>query len=166
MKICIFGLPGAGKSYAALELAQHFGIPLHHLDQIFYTNDWQERPAAEFVKQHLAILETPSWVMDGNCMKQLEARFAKSDIAIYINLPKLFCLKRLIDKRLSVKPQIEKLPKGCKKRLPWKLVRFMWNFNKRFGFKIAQLHQRYPNVKYFEVCDKKSAEDLLKHLKK
>ena len=39
-RILVIGSPGAGKSTLSHQLAERTGLPLHHLDQLFWLSGW------------------------------------------------------------------------------------------------------------------------------
>ena len=43
MKVAVVGYAGSGKSTFARRLGDALCIPVQHLDQVFYTSNWQER---------------------------------------------------------------------------------------------------------------------------
>lgn len=63
-------------------------------------------------------------------------------------------MKRLFHRNHEIHDRAE----GCEERVSWKLVRYMWTFNKRVEDKIKNLRQKYPNVEFIEV---KNGKDLL-----
>ena len=87
-RIMIFGCPGSGKSTFALTLHQAAGIPLYHLDKYFYTTNWFERDYAEFLAIQQSLIDTKSWIIDGNCLKSLAMRYKKADLILYFNYPR------------------------------------------------------------------------------
>jgi adenylate kinase family enzyme len=73
-------------------LANRFGIPLLHLDNVHFFDQWQERPIEEenrIVRTFLS--ENESWVIDGNYNRVAPERFAQSDVTIYLNYNRLYC---------------------------------------------------------------------------
>src|SRR5580704_15586970 len=91
-KIMIFGKPGAGKSTLALKLRHKLGLPLHHLDAYFFTHYWRKRNYIEFMRIQHELVNQEQWIIDGNCTRSLETRYAQADICIYFNFSRLQCL--------------------------------------------------------------------------
>ena len=46
-RVMIIGDGGSGKSTLARLLGAQTGLPVHHLDQVFWMPDWTPRPEAE-----------------------------------------------------------------------------------------------------------------------
>lgn len=73
-RICIIGCPGSGKSTMAARLAAQTGIPAVHLDQLFWKENWVQRPAAEFDELLAEALKQSRWIMDGNFARTLPVK--------------------------------------------------------------------------------------------
>ena len=78
-RILIIGNAGAGKSTFAKALSQKLGLPLVHLDQLFWYGDWQTVERSEFDRQLQAELEKPQWIIDGNFSRTLPHRLQYCD---------------------------------------------------------------------------------------
>jgi adenylate kinase family enzyme len=88
----IFWRPGSGKSEFSQKLHQFFpGYPLYHLDKYFYIDNWQERPADDFLRIQQQFIDQPQWIIDGNSIRSLEMRYAQADFIIYFLLPRWLC---------------------------------------------------------------------------
>jgi adenylate kinase family enzyme len=47
-RVVVLGIPGSGKSTISRFLGDHFGIPVLHLDTIFWLPNWQKGIPREF----------------------------------------------------------------------------------------------------------------------
>jgi len=47
-RVVVMGPPGSGKSTLARSLGARFGLPVFHLDQIYWCPGWIEAPATVF----------------------------------------------------------------------------------------------------------------------
>jgi len=68
----IIGRPGGGKSTFALQLQTLFQYPLHHLDKHFYIDHWEPRNYQEFLAIQQELVDSPTWIIDGNSTKSFE----------------------------------------------------------------------------------------------
>lgn len=143
-RIMIFGRPGSGKSTIALKLHSHTQIPVYHLDQYFYVANWQERPYEDFLSIQQSLVEKDSWIIDGNCIDSLEMRYAQADMILYFKLPRWLCLARVL-KRFFKKNRKDPLAQGCKETVKFKVLKYMWNFEKRVEEPLELLKERYPS---------------------
>ncbi|MHA1558549.1 MAG: DNA topology modulation protein [Alphaproteobacteria bacterium] len=160
-KIMIFGRPGSGKSTYALKLHKEFNIRIYHLDRYFFIENWQERSRAEFLKIQQNIIQKDSWIIDGNSLNSLEVRYSRADICIYFNYNRIICFLRLIKRLLYKQKEILDRAYGCNEGISFKLLHYMWRFEKKVENKISMLRYKFPNVKFFEVQNDKNLEDLV-----
>src|SRR5271169_879774 len=101
-RIMIFGLPGNGKSTWSIRLSDLLEIPVYHLDKYFFVENWNKRNYDEFLRDQQELVSEEAWIIDGNCMRSLEMRFARADTALYFRFSRLVCLWRIF-KRLFLR---------------------------------------------------------------
>lgn len=148
-RVMIFGLPGSGKSTFATKLAQHLNLPIFHLDKHFYIENWIERDYQEFLDIQQHFVDQPKWVIDGNAMQSLEMRFQKADTAIYFHFPVFVCLWRILKRVFQKAWHIPDLAEGCTKSVRFKLIKYMFQYHKRYSPKMDALRQKYPQVRFY-----------------
>ena len=79
-RIMIIGCGGSGKSPLARQLGEKTGLPVIHLDQIFWSpGNWNHLERDAFDELLRQELEKPQWIMDGNFDRTMPARIAKCD---------------------------------------------------------------------------------------
>jgi len=158
-KIMIFGRPGSGKSTWAYGLSKRTGIPLYHLDKYFFTQGWKERPLDEFMDLQQELVQKPCWIIDGNSIHSLQTRWSMADVVLYFNFSRRVCLFRLI-KRVFYKPAyIDDRAENCPEVLRFRLIKYMWTFEKRVNANIKRLKAMYPHVTFIEI---NTTRDLLR----
>ena len=92
-RILVIGSPGAGKSTFAKELAKRTGIPLHHLDLIWFHDNGDMESREIFDKKLQEILETERWIVDGYYPRTLQHRLKFADTVFFFDLPDEVCLE-------------------------------------------------------------------------
>jgi adenylate kinase family enzyme len=165
-RIMIFGRPGSGKSTFALELNKRIGIPLYHLDKYFYVAHWIERDYTEFIKIQKSLVEQPAWIIDGNATKSLELRYARATTCLYFNYPRWRCYIRIIKRLFEDRSKFDDRAVQCPERITWKLLVYMWTFNKRVQEKVTMLRKMYPETQFFEVRNDGAFKQILLQLMK
>ncbi len=163
-KIMIFGRPGSGKSTFALKLHRLTHIPLHHLDKHFYESNWIERDYQEFLSIQQSIIDTESWIIDGNSTKSLEMRYAEANLVLYFNFHRLICYIRIFKRLFGKDPNIDDRAKDCKELIRLKLLRYMWSFEKRVAGQLLMLKEKYPHVDFVEIRSNADLKTLIKRL--
>ncbi len=130
-RILIIGSPGAGKSTLARQLARHTGLPLIHLDQVFWRPHWTLSTTAEFDAQLELILNEPKWIIDGNYGRTLDHRLRYADAVIYLDYPTEVCLesvmKRIAEYQGQTRPD---MPEFCDERLDDEFIDYVRQFNR------------------------------------
>ena len=130
-RILIIGCSGSGKSTLARALKEKLGIPLIHLDQLWWKKDWTHVTREEFDSRLEMALNMDSWIIDGNYSRTMQQRLSRCDTIIYLDFGRWPCLQGAISRYLQnlgkVRPD---MPSGCPERLDWEHLKYIWNFNK------------------------------------
>lgn len=130
-RILIIGCGGAGKSTLARQLGEKLDLPVVHLDSIFWLPGWVEMEREAFDDRVRQELEKPKWIIDGNYNRTMPQRIAKCDTVIYLDFSRFACLygifKRLLTNIGKTRPD---MGAGCKEKVDWEFVKWVWNFNK------------------------------------
>ena len=91
-RILIIGNAGSGKTTFAKKLAERTGLPLVHLDKLYWTGNWEHVDRDTFDQLLQQQLDKPSWIIDGNFNRTLPHRLEHCDTVFYFDLPTLTCL--------------------------------------------------------------------------
>jgi adenylate kinase family enzyme len=128
-RVAIVGSPGSGKSTLAVRLGAVTGLPVHHLDQLYWRPGWVETPRSEWVAVQSALVEQPAWIIDGNYGATLPIRLEPADTVVFLDFPRVLCLSRAVRRIVRwhgrVRPD---LPHGCPERWDAEFLAFIWGF--------------------------------------
>lgn len=91
-KVIVIGCPGSGKSWFSKELHRQTGIPLYHLDRMYWNADRTTVEKRVFLERLSAVLEEDEWIVDGNYGATMELRMAACDTVILLDYPLDVCL--------------------------------------------------------------------------
>jgi adenylate kinase family enzyme len=130
-RVAILGSGGAGKSTVATALGQRTGLPVVHLDPLYWAPGWVARPPEEFQAALLAAVAGDSWILDGNVLwgDADDPRFARADTVVFLDLPRRTCLWRATKRRLRYRGELRPdLPAGCPEAFDLSFYRWMWSF--------------------------------------
>ena len=105
-KILIIGCPGSGKSTLARALHEKTGIPLCHLDMLYWNADKTVVEKEVFLDRLSAVLATERWIMDGNFSSTMEMRLAACDAVIFLDYPLDICLAGVRARRGKPRPDL------------------------------------------------------------
>ena len=100
-KVLIIGCAGSGKTTFSKKLSAKLGLPIVHLDQLYWQDDWTHinRPTFDSLLQ--VELEKPRWIIDGNFNRTLSHRLKYCDTVFYFDLPTAVCLAGATKRILS-----------------------------------------------------------------
>jgi len=131
-RILIIGSGGAGKSTLAARVGERTGLPVVHLDVLYWRPGWVATPNAEWDRTIAGLLARPAWVMDGNYSRTLDQRLAACDTVVFLDLPRLVCLWRIVKRRLRFHRRTRPdMAGGCEERLTWQFARWVWDYPRR-----------------------------------
>ena len=165
-RVMIIGCGGAGKSTLARRLGEKTGLPVVHLDQIWWApGNWQHIEKPEFDEKLALELEKPRWILDGNFNRTIEARLEACDTVIYLEYPRLVCIKnwlgRVIKNWGHHRPD---MTEGCTEWIDPEFVKWIWNFNKNNRARYYELLNNADDKKVVILKSRRQAQKFLDSL--
>ncbi len=131
-RILIIGNSGGGKSTLARRLGAKLGLPVIHLDVLFWKPGWVESGDVEFRDTVTAALAAPAWICDGNFGSNWDLRMPLSDTIIWIDQPRLLCLVRAIWRIISYRPGARPdIAEGCSETFDLAFYRFILSYDRQ-----------------------------------
>ena len=130
-RVMIIGCGGSGKSTLARQLGEKTGLPVIHLDQIFWSpGNWQHLEREVFDNLLRQELENPRWILDGNFDRTMPMRLDKCDTVIYLDYNRVVCffgwLKRVIQNWGKTRPD---MGPNCNEWVDPEFAKWIWTFN-------------------------------------
>ncbi len=130
-RVAIVGCSGSGKSTLARALGVRTGLPVHHLDVLFWKPGWVETPPEEFLPVVTRLAETDRWIIDGIYNRSMDVRFAAADTIVFLDLPRWRCLLNTFLRYLRNRGGITRdMPAGCVERFDRSFYAWIWNFRR------------------------------------
>ena len=159
--ILIIGCPGSGKRTLARKLQELTGLPLVHLDLLYWNADRTTVPKEIFLKRLDKALKKDRWIIDGNYLSTMELRLARCDRVIFLDLPTQVCLEGVRSRMGKERPD-----------MPWieieedpEFLSFIKDFQEKSRPVIRSLLERYPNVEQIILTSREETERYLASLK-
>ena len=131
-RIMIIGCGGAGKSTLARALGEKTGLPVVHLDQIWWSpGNWQHLEREEFDARLKQEMEKPRWIIDGNFNRTLAPRLERCDTVIYLDMNRFVCLRNWIGRVIKNwgHARADMAP-GCAEWFDPEMAGWIWKFNR------------------------------------
>lgn len=162
-RVIVIGCGGAGKSTFAQQLGEKTGLPVIHLDKLYWKPGWVETPPEEFDAILREEMNKDTWIMDGNFNRTMPERLSRCDTVIYLDFSRLTCLlgvlKRVLTTYGTVRPD---MGEGCPERIDFKFLQWVWNFNKN---KREKYYRQLKNISHAQVHILKNRRSVRKFLK-
>ncbi|MBR4867542.1 MAG: AAA family ATPase [Clostridia bacterium] len=164
-RVLLIGSPGSGKTTLAKALSQQLGLPLVHLDRLFWRDDWQQVSREEFDLALGQVLEQPQWMIDGNYLHTLDRRLAACDTVIWLDLPTRICLWRVIKRffRYWGKSR-DDMGGNCVERLDKERLKFFCyvaTFRRNNHKQMEELIHAHPNLQVIRLQTTKQIKHLV-----
>ncbi|WP_373058645.1 AAA family ATPase [Gemmatimonas sp.] len=117
-RVLIIGSVGAEKLPVATALGARLATPIIHLDAQFWRAGWVPTPPDEWQTRVAELVAHEAWIMDGNYGGTLDQRFAACDTVRLLDLPRTWCLWRIVRRALRYggRSRPDMTP-GCPERL-------------------------------------------------
>ena len=161
-RILIIGSCGSGKSTLARSLHEATGLPVVHLDALFWLPGWQQRPKEAFHALLAAELQKPRWIIDGNFSGTLPLRLRYCDAVIWLDYNRFTCLwgvvKRVVSSHGRTRPD---MGAGCPERFDWAFMKFVWEFNKKHRAKFEALLGGQESAAVYRVKNRRELRRLM-----
>lgn len=130
-RIIIVGNGGTGKSTLSVKLGNILGLPVVHLDRLFWRPGWKSVPNAEFDALLAEEVRKDKWIIDGNYHRTMETRLRRADTVIWLDFPRLTALwgvlRRTCMWRGKARPD---MGEGCPEKIDREFLAWIWNFNR------------------------------------
>ncbi len=164
-RVVILGCAGAGKSTLARKLGEKTGLPVVHLDKLFWKSGWVESTKAEIDEKIFEETRKDRWIMDGNYTRTIPIRLQRCDTVIYLDFPRWLCLwsvlKRVACSYGKVRPD---MPEGCPERIDWEFLVWIWNFNKKNRKRFYEMLRKLDGKQVYILKKRREVKHLLETL--
>jgi adenylate kinase family enzyme len=133
-RVAILGSGGAGKSVLAAAIAERTGLPVVHLDVVYWEPGWKEPPPEEFAAALDSAVAEERWILDGNFLRDgdPDPRFARAGTVIFLDLPRTTCLWRIAARLVrDWRGSRRDLPEGCYEGVDVSFWLWVWRYPQR-----------------------------------
>ena len=156
-KIIVIGCPGSGKSTFSKALHEITGIPLFHLDMLFWNADKTTVEKAVFLERLAEVMGQSRWIIDGNYASTMELRMQACDTVIFLDYPLELCLEGIQRRRGTVRSDI-----------PWveteedaEFMEFIKNYNDQNRPEVMRLLDQYSDKNIYIFTTRAEADAFL-----
>lgn len=163
-KVLVLGCSGSGKSTFSAQLGKAVGLPVIHLDSLYWRSGWVESSEEEWNQTIEELTHLDTYIMDGNYSRTLRKRLVDADTVYFFDYPRLLCIFRVIKRRIMYHGKTrEDMAAGCKEKIDVEFLKWIWNFKKRSRGKILELLDQVKDEKKIYIFRKpKEVKEYIK----
>ena len=164
-RILVIGGNGAGKTTFSIKLAEKTGLPLTHLDRLFWYGHWQSRTEEEFDALLMEVLRQPRWIIDGNYGRTIPLRAGYCDTLIFLDVSTPRCLwsivKRVLKNYGRSRPD---MGGDCPERFDPEFMRHAMRLPKRVRQRYERMLQdpAFAHLTFLRLKGRRQAERFLR----
>ena len=123
-RVMIIGGAGAGKSSLAQRLGDLTGLPVVHIDSMYWKPGWIQRDIEEVRNMVRAAAAEESWIFDGNNSSTFEVRLSRADTVIFLDVSTICRLLRVLRRMILGYGKVRSdVQVGCPDRLDLAFLR-------------------------------------------
>ena len=161
-KIIVIGCPGSGKSTFSRALHDATGIPLYHLDMMYWNADRTIVDKAVFKERLADALQQETWIIDGNYGSTMEMRLQACDTVIFLDYSLEVCMEGVRSRRGKARTD-----------MPWvepedeedaEFIAFIKSYNSESRPKVLELLEKYKDKDVVIFRNRGEAEKFLERL--
>ena len=153
-RVIVIGCPGSGKSRLSRALSERCGLPVYHLDLLYWNPDKTTVSSEVFRERLSAVLSLDEWIIDGNYSSTMEMRIAASDAVVFLDYPTEVCLEGARARIGKERPD-----------MPWveleedaEFTEFIEKFRENERPRILALLEKYGGKRIFVLASRDEAD--------
>ena len=156
-RIIVLGSPGSGKNCLARSLHQRTGLPLFHLDNIWWKPDRTHISRGEFDSRLLTVLQGEKWIIDGDYSRTYEVRFSFCDTVVFLDYSEEDCMNGITARIGINRPDIP----WTEDQLDPELVEQVMNYHRDNRPEVYRLIEKYPDKQVLIFRTRAETEEWL-----
>ncbi len=161
-KVIVIGCPGSGKSTFSKVFANKTGLPLVHLDLLYWNADKTTVSKELFLERLCDVLTQDQWIIDGNYESTMELRIHACDTVFFLDYPVEVCFDGIQERK--GRPRTD---------MPWienpddidgEFIDFIKNYNVKSKPKVVSLLQKHKDKNVIVFKSREESENFLAHI--
>ncbi len=129
----VIGCSGAGKSTFARRLGGRTGLPVIHIDRLFWQPGWVRTADDTYIERLSAVVAQERWIIDGNNSSTFDLRMPRADAVFWLDRSRALCIARVLWRVASSYGSVRAdMAAGCPERFDWEFSEPSGGFSWRF----------------------------------
>ena len=145
------------KSTFAKKLKSVTGLPVFHLDMMFWNADKTTVSKEIFLDRLNRAMSNPCWIIDGNYMSSMEIRIKECDTVFFLDYPTEICIEGIEQRKGSLRSD-----------MPWvenstdaEFVEFIKSFNFKTRPEVLSLLEKYSSKDIIVFHSREESQEYL-----
>ena len=161
-RVLVLGCPGSGKSTFARKLQELTGLPLYHLDNLWWKPDRTHITREEFDRSLAELLTREKWILDGDYSRTYEPRLRACDAVFFLDYPEELCMEGVTCRVGQDRGDIP----WTEQRLDPELVRLVRQYRELQRPRLLALFAQYPEKRVVVFRSREEAQAWLTEAEK
>ena len=157
-KVIVIGCPGSGKSTFSKALHDATGLPLYHLDMMYWNADGTRMPKCTFMERLHQALEKEFWIIDGNYGSTMELRMQFCDTVFFLDYPLDMCIDGIKSRKGKKRTDV---PCAMLEDEDEEFIEFINNYNSVSKPAVMELLHKYSHKRIIIFRDRNEANEFL-----
>ena len=164
-RIMIIGCGGAGKSTLARQLGEKTGIPVVHMDRLFWQPGWVATPDEEFESIMEQQIFADRWIIDGDFIATMPQRLQRCDTVIYLDMSRTVCLWGAISRLVKNHGKVHSdMGIGCPESFDPDFLKWVWQYNKNNRAENYRLLNEAKGIKIIILRNRREVNSFLANI--
>jgi len=122
----IIGGSGSGKSWLAKMLGTVTGLPVFHIDPMYWKAGWVQRDAAETHEMVREVAALDHWIFEGNNSSTFSERLERADHLVFLDFPTWLRVWGVITRTVKFHGEVRPdMAEGCPERFDWTFMKWV-----------------------------------------
>jgi adenylate kinase family enzyme len=162
-RVAVVGPGGAGKSTFARQLGARTGLPVVHLDQLYWRPGWDPTPDDEWREIVAGLVRADAWIIDGNYSRTFDLRAQRADTVVLLDYPPAGNLVRALRRTIGSYGRAVQAP-GCPEHLDFEFLRWIATYRRRSRPRVLAHLAGRPEIDVHVLRRPRDAQRLLEGL--
>jgi adenylate kinase family enzyme len=129
-RVVVIGCSGSGKTTLARAMGEQLGLPVIHMDTLFYQPGWKPCDWGLFRAKLAEAIAGDAWITDGHFVETLDLSLPSAELVVFVQQARWLRLWRVTWRWLTTRGMRPDLPAGCPEQFDWPLLKFIWTFDR------------------------------------